>query len=90
MADRSLADMLPFGKAPALILLITVVAGLFLAFNPVSENKATMQLWTFARNHSVPYQKATPSFAPATQANQLVSSNSPSAGAGSRRISSAA
>lgn len=62
MADRSLDDVLPFGKAPALILLITVVAGLFLVFNPVSENKATMQLWTFARNHSVPYQKATPSF----------------------------
>ena len=62
MADRSLYDMLPFGKAPALLLLITVVAGLFLVFNPVAENRATMRLWTFARNHSVPYQQATPSF----------------------------
>ena len=62
MADRSLEDMLPFGKAPALILLITVVAGFYLALHPVSEQRATMRFWTFARNHSVPYQKATPSF----------------------------
>ena len=62
MADRSLEDMLPFGKAPALILLITVGAGFYLAFHPVSEQRATMRFWTFARNHSVPYQKATPSF----------------------------
>jgi len=54
--------MLPFGKAPALILLITVVAGFYLALHPVSEQRATMRFWTFARNHSVPYQKATPSF----------------------------
>ena len=54
--------MLPFGKAPALILLITVVAGFYLAFHPVSEQRATMRFWTFARNHSVPYQKAAPSF----------------------------
>ena len=62
MADRSLEDMLPFGKAPALILLITMGAGFYLAFHPVSEQRATMRFWTFARNHSVPYQKATPSF----------------------------
>ncbi|MBT4976950.1 MAG: extracellular solute-binding protein [Gemmatimonadetes bacterium] len=62
MADRSFEDMLPFGKAPALILLITVVAGFYLALHPVSEQRATMRFWTFARNHSVPYQKATPSF----------------------------
>ena len=62
MADRSLEDMLPFGKAPGLILLITVVAGFYLALHPVSEQRATMRFWTFARNHSVPYQKATPSF----------------------------
>ena len=52
MADRSLHDMLPFGKAPPLLLLTTVVAGLFMVFNPVAENRATMRLWTFARNHS--------------------------------------
>jgi arabinosaccharide transport system substrate-binding protein len=62
MADRSFEDMLPFGKAPALILLITVVAGFYLALHPVSEQRATMRFWTFARKHSVPYQKATPSF----------------------------
>ena len=59
MADRSLDDMLPFGKAPALLLLITVVAGLFLAFNPVAENRATMRLWTFARNHSTRWSGST-------------------------------
>ena len=51
--------MLPFGKAPALLLLTTVVAGLFLVFNPVAENRATMRLWTFARNHSTRWSGST-------------------------------
>ncbi|MFT5374211.1 MAG: arabinosaccharide transport system substrate-binding protein [Candidatus Latescibacterota bacterium] len=62
MADRSLADWLPFGKAPTLILIITLLAGVYLVLNPVKKSQATMRLWTFASNHSVPYQKAVPSF----------------------------
>lgn len=62
MADRSFADWLPFGKAPTLILIITLLAGVYLLFNPVEKSSATMRLWTFASNHSVPYQKAIPSF----------------------------
>jgi len=62
MADRSFADWLPFGKAPTLILVITLLAGVYLAVNPVKKSQATMRLWTFASNHSVPYQKAVPSF----------------------------
>jgi arabinosaccharide transport system substrate-binding protein len=62
MADRSFADWLPFGKAPTLILIITLLAGVYLVFNPVEKSPATMRLWTFASNHSVPYQKAVPSF----------------------------
>ena len=59
---RSFDDVFPFGKAPTVILLITVLAGLYLLADPVSDEKATMRLWTFARNHSVPYQQAVPSF----------------------------
>ncbi len=62
MTDRSFEAIVPVGKAPVLILLITVASGLFLLFNPVSSEKATLRFWTFARNHAIPYQKATPSF----------------------------
>lgn len=62
MADRSFADWLPFGKAPTLILIITLLAGAYLVFHPVEKSPATLRFWTFASNHSVPYQKAVPSF----------------------------
>ncbi len=62
MADRSFADWLPFGKAPTLILIITLLAGVYLLFNPVKKSQATLRLWTSASNHSVPYKKAVPSF----------------------------
>ncbi|NKB67420.1 MAG: extracellular solute-binding protein [Candidatus Latescibacteria bacterium] len=57
-----LEEYLPFGKAPIIILLVTLAAGLFLLFQPVPDNTATMRLWTFARNHAIPYQEATPAF----------------------------
>jgi len=59
---RFFEDRLPFGKAPAILLIITLLAALFLAFNPVPKSAATLRFWTFARNHAVPYQKATPAF----------------------------
>jgi len=62
MINRPIEDYFPFGKAPILILIITLLAGIFLAFNPIEKNTASLRLWTFARNHAVPYQKATPAF----------------------------
>ena len=62
MTGKSLEQYFPFGKAPTIILTITLLAALFLAFNPVEKNKGTLRFWTFARTHAVTYQKAAPAF----------------------------
>ena len=62
MADRSFADWLPFGKAPTLILVITLLAGVYLVLNPVEKSQATLRFWTSASTHARPYQEAAPSF----------------------------
>ena len=59
---RSLGEYFPFGTAPAILLAITLLAGLYLAFNPVPQSGATLRLWTFARPHAISFQKAVPSF----------------------------
>ena len=62
MTGKTFKEYFPFGKAPTIILVITLLAALFLAFNPVEKNAGTLRFWTFARNHAVPYQKAAPAF----------------------------
>ncbi|HUT01394.1 MAG TPA: hypothetical protein VM031_02985, partial [Phycisphaerae bacterium] len=65
-AWESVKDAFPFGIAPFLILLLTVVSGLFLlavtVFHGPAEGKAGLSMWTFARQHYVAYEKARPSF----------------------------
>jgi arabinosaccharide transport system substrate-binding protein len=53
---------LPFGKAPFIILLTTLLSGGYLILNPIEDSAVTLRLWTFASNHLEPYQKAVPSF----------------------------
>ena len=69
--NRLLSVELPFGKAPALLIFVTALTGLYLLFHPVETSQATLRLWTFASNHAVPYQKAIPSFEAAHPGTQL-------------------
>ncbi|MGB1719296.1 MAG: hypothetical protein ACPHO6_14110, partial [Candidatus Latescibacterota bacterium] len=71
MKNRLFSVELPFGKAPALLVLVTALTGLYLFFHPVETSQATLRLWTFASNHAVPYQKAIPSFEAAHPGTQL-------------------
>lgn len=71
MKNRLFSVELPFGKAPALLVLVTALTGLYLFFHPVETSRATLRLWTFASNHAVPYQKAIPSFETAHPGTQL-------------------
>ena len=59
--DR-LGDWFPFGKAPLIILLLTVFAAGWLALHPVGRTEADLRLWTFADIHYYAYLKAVPSF----------------------------
>tara|TARA_B100001250_G_scaffold409411_1_gene433688 strand:- start:5538 stop:6887 length:1350 start_codon:yes stop_codon:yes gene_type:complete len=52
----------PFGKAPLIILLLTLISFGYLSLNPAKDSEATLRLWTFASNHLEPYEKAVPSF----------------------------
>ncbi len=54
----AVTEFLPFGVAPALLLLVTLVAGIYLASTPVKRPKADLQLWTFASNHHKAYKAA--------------------------------
>lgn len=69
--NRSLSEYLPFGKAPTVILAVTILAAAYLAVNPVSEPDSTLRLWTFARNHYLAYLQGTPSFEAAHPGTRL-------------------
>jgi arabinosaccharide transport system substrate-binding protein len=61
-----LQDFFPFGLAPFIILVLTVVSGAFLAWQTYQRasggRKADLTMWTFARQHYEAYVKAGPSF----------------------------
>jgi len=44
---RALVDGFPFGKAPALLLSVTLLAAGWLLFHPIPKNTATLRYWTF-------------------------------------------
>jgi len=52
----------PFGKAPFVILMATLVATLYLVLHPVTKTKATLRYWTFARTHYDAYKAVIPEF----------------------------
>ena len=56
------SEIFPFGASPFLILVLTVVAGVILAFHPVGGRAADLCFWTFARQHYDAYVNARPSF----------------------------
>ena len=62
MDKDTFEDYIRFGKAPAVLLLVTVLTGAYILFNPVAESQATLRLWTFARNHFDAYVNAVPAF----------------------------
>jgi len=55
-------NIFPFGRAPWVILGMTVLAGVYLSFHPVAENPATLRFWTFAKTHYDAYKQAIPTF----------------------------
>ena len=55
-------NLFPFGKAALSILVLTVLAGLWLAAKPAAHQHATLTYWTFAKPHYEAYQKALPAF----------------------------
>ena len=44
---KSFFDGLPFGLAPFLIIVTTLIAGVWLYFHPIPENTANIRYWTF-------------------------------------------
>jgi len=69
--NRSLSDYFPFGKAPTVLLAVTLVAGAYLGLNPIHDSEATLRLWTFARQHCQAYVDATPAFEAAHPGTKL-------------------
>jgi len=53
---RTVADRLPFGPAPVLILLTGALAGACILSHPVAESTATLRFWTFAADHAKAYE----------------------------------
>ena len=65
-AWETVKDIFPFGLAPFIILVLTVLSGLFLltvtVVRPPEATHADLSMWTFARQHYVAYEKARPAF----------------------------
>jgi arabinosaccharide transport system substrate-binding protein len=66
---QRLNDWFPFGPAPLLILLLMLISGVWLLFNPVERSDADLEMWTFAKNHVEAYENAIPEFEKAHQRN---------------------
>jgi arabinosaccharide transport system substrate-binding protein len=63
MSWRSLlTTIFPFGKAPLIILIATVLSGAWLLLHPVPRREANLTLWTFADPHYHAYVQARPAF----------------------------
>ncbi|MBN1903380.1 extracellular solute-binding protein [Candidatus Sumerlaeota bacterium] len=56
------SDIFPFGVAPFIIFVLTVISFLWLAIHPVARKKSSLSLWTFADLHYKAYKKLLPSF----------------------------
>jgi arabinosaccharide transport system substrate-binding protein len=54
----SLLSKFPFGTAPLVVLLVTVVAGTWVLVHPVAANTATVRIWTYTPEHVKQYQSA--------------------------------
>ena len=52
----------PYGKAAFWIAALSLLSGLYLAFNPVPRKTTTLTMWTFAKPHAEAYLEAVPSF----------------------------
>lgn len=59
---RNIIENFPYGKAPFIILLITLVAAGWLFVHPIPGKTANLRVWTFAYTHSDAYKKVIPSF----------------------------
>ncbi len=60
-----LADLFPYGLAPSVILLLTLLSGGYLGWTGLAalgRPEADLTLWTFARHHYNAYVQARPSF----------------------------
>lgn len=54
---KEFLDNIPFGKAPLLIIIITVLSGTWLLFNPVQQTDADLRLWTFVHSNHIAYKE---------------------------------
>ena len=65
-AWESLKEVFPCGLAPFIILVLTILSGLFLltvtVIHPPEAAHTDLSMWTFARQHYVAYEKARPAF----------------------------
>ena len=59
---REAADKLPFGLAPFVILVLTLVAGVYLLLHPIRRSTADLRMWLFSPTHYDACKKAVPSF----------------------------
>ena len=56
----------PYGPAPFAILVVTLIAGAYLALNPIAESDATVTMWVFANTHAEAYEAIRGDFEKAT------------------------
>lgn len=68
-------DNIPFGKAPALLLLLAVASGLYLLANPVPNPEADLTVWTFEHSRSQLYEEQEADFEAAVGNQELVVNN---------------
>lgn len=59
---RTFADYFPFGPAPFVIFVMTLLAGGYVLLHPIPRSDANVRLWTFTPIHSDAYIKSARSF----------------------------
>lgn len=52
----------PYGPAALSMFVLSVLSGVWLAFNPAKRPEATLVMWTFAKTHYDAYKQALPEF----------------------------
>lgn len=57
-----LSELFPFGLAPGIIVVMTVLSGGWLAMHPVSREQSSIEMWTFPLVHYDAYKAAAPLF----------------------------
>lgn len=58
----SLSDIFPFGPAPLIILILTVVSGTWLLLNPQKRETGQIRMWVFAMTHYDAYRASLEDF----------------------------